>query len=252
VARDLVSAEIGFAVNDALQGKGLGTLLLERLALLAVRNGFQHLSALTMAENKPMLDVFRTSGFTISSRFENGCIEIDLSVVPTETSVARAELRDRVATNASLRPFFQPSSVAVVGASRNPTSIGNRILKAIIAGGFKGSVYPVNPKADMVLNAKCYPTLSALPETPELVLVVVPTEIINSVIDDCAASGARAAIVITAGFAETGAEGRARQQELLERDSRLRYADDWAELSWADKHRPADFFECVVCASFSS
>ena len=217
VARDPVSAEVAFAVDDALQGKGLGTLLLERLSLLAVRNGFQRFWALTMAENKPMLDVFKTSGFTISSRFESGCVEIDLSVVPTETSVARAELRDRVATNASLRPFFHPSSVAVVGASRNPASIGSRILKAIIDGGFKGSVYPVNPKADIVLNVKSYPTLNALPETPELVLVVVPIGTINSVIDDCAARGTRAAIVITAGFAETGAEGRARQQELLEK-----------------------------------
>lgn len=217
VARDAVTAEVAFAVDDALQGKGLGTLLLERLALLAVRNGFQRFWALTMAENKPMLDVFRTSGFTLSSRFESGYVEIDLSVVPTEASVARAELRDRVATNASLRPFFQPSSVAIVGASRSSANIGHRILNAIVAAGFKGSVYPVNPNADALLKLKCYPAVNALPEMPELVVIAVPVDVVDSVIDDCAARGTRAVIVITAGYAETGTEGRERQQRLVEK-----------------------------------
>jgi predicted CoA-binding protein/GNAT superfamily N-acetyltransferase len=209
-ARDAATAEVAMAVDDALQGKGLGTLLLERLALIAVRHGFQRFWALTMAENRPMLNVFRASGFESSSRFDSGYVEIDLSVVPSEASVARAELRDRVATNASLRPFFQPSSVAVVGASRNPDNIGTRILKAILGAGFKGPVYPVNPKADSLSKLKAYPSLPALPETPDLVVVAVPADGVNSVIDDCAARGARAAIVITAGFAEVGAEGRER------------------------------------------
>ncbi len=217
VARDPTVAEVAFAVDDALQGKGLGTLLLERLALLAVRHGIQRFWAVTMADNKPMLDVFRASGFESSSRFENGDVEVDLSVVPSQTSVARAELRDRLATNASLRPFFQPSSVAVVGASRKPNSIGSRILNAVISVGFKGSVYPVNPKADMLRNLKAYPNLAALPETPDLVIVAVPAEIVDSVIDQCAARGARAVIVITAGFAEVGGAGKARQQKLLEK-----------------------------------
>ena len=216
-ARDAATAEVAMAVDDALQGKGLGTLLLERLALIAVRHGFQRFWALTMAENRPMLDVFRASGFESSSRFDSGYVEIDLSVVPSESSVARAELRDRVATNASLRPFFQPSSVAVVGVSRNPDNIGTRILKAILGAGFKGPVYPVNPKADSLSKLKAYPSLPALPETPDLVVVAVPADGVNSVIDDCAARGARAAIVITAGFAEVGAEGRERQQQLLEK-----------------------------------
>ncbi len=88
------TAEIAMAVDDPFQGKGIGSLLLERLTVLAVRNGFRRLWAVTMAENKPMLDVFRESGFECRSRFDEGCVEIDLSVIPNETSVARAELRD--------------------------------------------------------------------------------------------------------------------------------------------------------------
>jgi acetyl coenzyme A synthetase (ADP forming)-like protein len=216
-ARDAATAEVAMAVDDELQGKGLGTLLLERLALLAVRHGFQRFWALTMAENRPMLDVFRTSGFECKSRFDHGYVEIDLSVMPSETSVARAELRDRVATNASLRPFFQPSSVAIVGASRNPDNIGGRILSAILRAGFKGSVYPVNPNATSVAKLEAYPSLRALSESPDLVVVVVPAAAVDGVIDDCAAIGARAVIVISAGFGEIGAEGRQRQQQLLEK-----------------------------------
>jgi acetate---CoA ligase (ADP-forming) len=216
-ARDAATAEVAMAVDDALQGKGLGTLLLERLALLAVRHGFQRFWALTMAENRPMLDVFRASGFDCKSRFDHGDVEIDLSVVPSETSVARAELRDRVATNASLRPFFQPSSVAIVGASRNPDNIGGRILSAILSAGFKGNVYPINPNAASVAKLKAYPSLRALSESPDLVVVVVPAAAVDGIIDDCAVVGTRAVIVISAGFAEIGAEGRQRQQQLLEK-----------------------------------
>ena len=217
VARDETTAEIAMAVDDAFHGKGIGTLLLERLALLAVANGFRRLWAVTMAENKPMLDIFRNSGFECRSRFDRGCVEIDLSVLASEASVAKADWRDRVATNASLHPFFRPRSVTVVGASRKPNSIGTRILNAIVAGGFKGPVYPVNPKADSIGSLRAYADVKSLPESPDLAVIVVPPEAVTGVIDECAARQVRAVIVITAGFAEIGGEGRARQQQLLEK-----------------------------------
>jgi acetyl coenzyme A synthetase (ADP forming)-like protein len=216
-ARDQTSAEVAMAVDDAFQGKGIGTLLLERLALLAVANGFRRFWAVTMAGNKPMLDVFRASGFESRSRFNDGYVEIDLSVLASETSVAQADWRDRVATNASLHRFFRPRSVAVIGASRNPKSIGTRILNAILNAGFKGTVYPVNPRADTIASVRAYSGVDVLPETPDLVVIAVPSEAVNRVIDQCAARQVRAVIVITAGFAEIGGEGRERQQQLLEK-----------------------------------
>ena len=217
MAHDETTAEIALAVDDAFQAKGIGSLLLERLAVLAVRHGFRRFWAITMPENQGMLDVFRQSGFECRSRANDGCVEIDLSVVPNESSVARAEFRDRVATTASLRPFFRPSCVAIVGASRSPTNIGTRILNAVVNAGFRGTVYPVNPKADVVGSLKAYPSLRELPKVPDLVVVAVPANAVETVIDDCASRGVRAAIVISAGFAEVGMEGQKRQQQLLDK-----------------------------------
>src|SRR5262249_45714487 len=98
LAKDERTAEVALAVDDEFQGKGLGTLLLERLALLAVRHGFTCFWAVTHADNRAMRDVFRDSGFEVHEHADRGEIDVDLSVVPTEASVARLEMRDRVAT----------------------------------------------------------------------------------------------------------------------------------------------------------
>lgn len=145
--RNETTAEVAMANDDALQGNGIGAILLERLALIAVSNGIRRFEAVTMAENRAMLEVFRNSGFECRSQIKNGYAAIDLDVVPSQASVERAELRDRVSTAASLRVFFRPRAVAIVGASRNPTNIGTRILQGMLAAGFKGAIYPVNPCA---------------------------------------------------------------------------------------------------------
>jgi acetyl coenzyme A synthetase (ADP forming)-like protein len=217
LAKDKTTAEVAFAVDDILHGKGLGTLLLERLALLAVRNGFTRFWAVTHADNQAMRNVFRESGFTVEERLEGGELEVDLAVVPSETSVARLEMRDRVATAASLRPFFQPKSVAVVGASRDPSSIGYRILEALVLNRFQGPVYPINPKATVVGCFRAYASVRALPEPVDLAVVAVPRDAVMGVVDDCAARGVRALVIITAGFAEVDAEGREMQKSLVEK-----------------------------------
>jgi acetate---CoA ligase (ADP-forming) len=217
LAKDPKTAEVAFAVGDAFQGKGLGTLLLERLALLAVRHGFTRFWAVTHTDNRAMLDVFRESGFTVEETLDRGEIEVDLSVVPSEASVTRLELRDRVSTAASLRPFFRPNAVAVVGASRDPSSIGYRILEALVQNRFQGPVYPVNPRASVVGCFRAYPSVRELPEQVDLAVVAVPRDVVLGVVDDCAARGVRAVVVVTAGFAEVGAEGRELQARLVER-----------------------------------
>lgn len=216
-ARDDKTAEAAIAVADDFQGKGLGTLLLERLALLAVRHGFTRLWAVTGVENRRMMEIFRNSGFGLREKQEGGYVEIDLSAAPTEASVARTELRDRLFTAASLRPFFSPAAVAVVGASRNPSSIGYRILEALVESRFQGTVYPVNPRASAVRSIRAYPSVRELPEAVDLAIVAVPREATAAVVDDCAARGVKALVVVTAGFAETGAEGKALQQKLVEK-----------------------------------
>jgi acetyl coenzyme A synthetase (ADP forming)-like protein len=217
IAKDLNCAEIALAVDDRFQGRGIGTLLLERLALVAATNGIRRFWAVTSFENQAMLDVFRDSGFSCQRKTEAGDVEIDLSLLPSKSTVESAELRDRVATAASLRPFFYPNAVAVIGASRNPASIGTRLLNAVIAAGFHGAVYPVNPKATAIGSLRAYASVRDLPEAPDLAVIAVPRDAVLAVVNDCAACGVRAVVVITAGFSEIGPEGRELQRQLVER-----------------------------------
>jgi acetyl coenzyme A synthetase (ADP forming)-like protein len=211
------TAELAFAVDDAFHGKGLATLLLERLTLLATRHGIERFWAVTHADNQKMIEVFRDSGFEVREKLEGGFLEIDLPVAPTQSSVSRSELRDRVATATSLRPFFQPRAVAVVGASRDPTSIGYRILDGLLHNGFRGPLYPINPKAADIRGVKAYPSVRDLPEPVDLAVIAVPRDLVLPVVDDCATRGVRALVVITAGFSEGGAGGRDLQRQLVER-----------------------------------
>ncbi len=216
IAKDDTTAEIALAVDDSLQGKGIGSLLLERLALLAVANGLRRFWAVTSFENQAMLGVFRGLGFPCESTSAAGYVEIDLSVAPTQSSVALAELRDRIATAASLSAFFQPRAVAVVGASRDPASIGGRLLNALVTHGFRGPIYPVNPKAKAIGALTVYPSVRDLPAPVDLAVIAVAASLVPSIVDDCAARGVKAVVVITAGFSEIGPEGRERQRQLVE------------------------------------
>ena len=217
IRRDDKTAEVAMAVDDKLQGKGIGTHLLERLALLAARVGFTRFWAVTQMDNRGMIDVFRHSGFPLEEKFDSGYLDLDFSVIPTESSVELSEMRDRVFTAASLRYFFKPSSVAVVGASRDPSSIGYRILQALIMNRFQGPVYPVNAKGGVVGSMRAYASVSALPEPIDLAIISVPRDAVLGVVDECAARGVKSLIVITAGFAEANEDGRRLQKQLLEK-----------------------------------
>jgi len=112
--------------------------------------------------------------------------------------------------------FFSPKSVAVIGASREPGKLGSQILSNIISGQFQGKIYPVNPKATEISGLKCYPDISSIPDVPELAVVVVPAKFVASVIEECGRKGTKSAVVISAGFKESGPEGRKREEELVE------------------------------------
>ena len=217
VAINRVSAEAAFAVADGWHGKGLGTALLERLAVAATGQGFQSLDASTLPDNHAMLEVFRDSGFALRSRSDQGVVDVRLDLVPSATNVAAIDRRNKLATVASLRPLLTPASVAVVGASRTPSNLGRRILEALLRADFRGPVYPVNSHAESIGTIPCYPSLTAIPGGVDLAVVVVPSEAVLGVVDECATAGVRSLVVISAGFAETGEKGRARQQRLIEK-----------------------------------
>jgi acetyl coenzyme A synthetase (ADP forming)-like protein len=117
----------------------------------------------------------------------------------------------------SLKPFFHPHSVAVIGASRNRTHIGYRLLESLQGSRFAGTIIPVNPHATEIAGLPVFPSLRSIPGPVDLALIAVPPNAVLDVIDDCAAKQVAAAILITAGFAETGETGISLDQQLREK-----------------------------------
>jgi acetyl coenzyme A synthetase (ADP forming)-like protein len=117
----------------------------------------------------------------------------------------------------SLKPFFEPRVVAVVGASRRRGRIGTEIFRSILDAGYRGTVVPVNPGATSVEGVMAYPSVSAIPLDVDLAVIAVPCEQVEAVVDDCIGTGVKALVVISAGFGETGGEGRARQARIVDK-----------------------------------
>jgi len=116
----------------------------------------------------------------------------------------------------SLDLFFNPRSVAIIGASREKGKVGYEILRNMIAAEFPGDIYPVNPKADTIEGLKCFPNLDSIGSAPDLVIIVIPAKFVPSVMEDCAKIGVKAVVVITAGFKEVGAEGLALEKKIVQ------------------------------------
>ena len=117
----------------------------------------------------------------------------------------------------TLDKFFNPSSVAVIGASRQKGKVGFDILANLVAAGFEGAIYPVNPKADEVLGLKCYPDIASLPKAPDLAVIVLPAPLVPEAIGALGDKGTQAAVVISAGFKETGPAGLALEEQTVGR-----------------------------------
>jgi len=115
-----------------------------------------------------------------------------------------------------LESFFNPRSVAIVGASRQEGKVGYEILANMIEAGYKGRIFPVNPKADEIKGLKCYSDLESIPQTPDLVLIIVPAKIVPTVMQQCAKVGTKAVVIITAGFKEVGEQGRALERQVIQ------------------------------------
>ena len=116
----------------------------------------------------------------------------------------------------ALEPIFKPRSIAVVGASRSPSTIGHQILANLINYGYTGAVYPINPKADSIHSIKAYPSIGAVPDPVDLAVISVPKELVLGVAEECGQAGVRGLVVITAGFREIGGEGVERERQLVD------------------------------------
>ena len=214
--RDPRSAEIAFAVADELQGHGLGTRLLEQLAASAAGAGIERFVAEVLPGNRAMLSVFADAGFDVHRVRADDAVEVTFPIEPTAAYVERIDERDHNAVVESLRPFFVPRTVAVIGASSRRRTIGGELFRNILEGEFRGAAYPVNRKGEPVAGVKAYTSVAAIPDDVDLAVICVPGEHVLDAAAEALGAGMRGLCVISAGFAEVGAEGRARQDELLE------------------------------------
>ena len=213
--RDRRAAEVAFAVADEFQGRGIGTRLLEQLAAMAAEVGIEEFVAEVLPENRNMLVVFRDAGFDIVRELDGGELEVRFPIAPTEHYREQVAARNHVAVTASLRPFFEPASVAVIGASPRRGSIGGELFRNILAADFAGSAYPVNRGGDPVAGVHGYTKVEEIPDHVDLAVICLPGEHVLAAAQEALEAGVRALCVISAGFAEIGAEGRIRQEQLL-------------------------------------
>jgi acetyl coenzyme A synthetase (ADP forming)-like protein len=221
---DRSKAEAAFLVADAMQGRGVGTRLLEQLAEHARPRGITTFHAWVMGANHRMLQVFVDSGFSVQSTSDRGVIEVALSLEPTPAFASRSAERASIAARASLRSFFEPEAVAVVGASRERGTVGAEIVNNLRSTGYRGPIYPVHPSAAEIQGLPAFARLTEIPGAVDLAVIVVPAARVVEVARDAAAKHVKAMVVISAGFSEIGAEGRTRERELLDvvRDAGMR------------------------------
>ncbi|MFI6463081.1 GNAT family N-acetyltransferase [Streptomyces sp. NPDC050528] len=200
------AADISVAVADGLHHRGVGTLLVEHLVSAARAEGITTFTADALSENHEILRLFADLGLRIARRFEGPEMRCTIELDEDENYLSATEARGRAADVASLVPLLRPDAVAVVGAGRRAGSVGRAILHHLKAGGFTRRLFAVNPAATSILGVPSYPSVGALPKTPDLVVVAVPAAAVPATAEECGKAGARALLVVTAGLDPAQAE----------------------------------------------
>ena len=209
------SAEVAFNISDSYQGRGIGSVLLEHLAVIGWESGVNEFVAEVLPQNRKMLSVFTDAGYEVSRRFEDGVVSLRFQIEPTERSEAVRLSREHRAESVSMHSVLFPDSIAVVGASRRDDSIGAHLLANILAAGFHGAVHAVNREAMEVQGLPAHTRVSEIPGGVDLAVVAVPAPEVLDVVADCADAGVKTLLVLSAGFAEAGADGAELQTRLL-------------------------------------
>jgi acetate---CoA ligase (ADP-forming) len=210
-------AEVAFVTGDALQGRGIGTRMLETLADIARAHRIQRFDAYVLTNNNRMMGVFVDSGFAIDQQLEAGVFHVVLDLDRTSEFEARTAARSETAAAASVQAFLAPRSVAVIGAGRERGKIGSEILHNLVSAGFTGRLSVVHPSAVEIDGVPAVRRLDEIPGNIDLAVICVPASHVSGVVDDCIARGVRALVIISAGFGETGAEGRALETSIVAR-----------------------------------
>ncbi|MFF1481751.1 GNAT family N-acetyltransferase, partial [Streptomyces sp. NPDC058301] len=212
-------AEVAFLVQDAHQGRGVASALLEHVAAVARERGIRRFAAEVLPANNKMIKVFTDAGYQQKRSFEDGSVHLTLDLEPTAESLAVQRAREQRAEARSVQRLLAPGSVAVIGTGRAPGGVGRTVLRNLLGAGFTGRVYAVNrafPEGgSQVDGVRGVRSLGDITEQVDLAVVAVPAERVPEVVAECGEHGVQGLVVLSAGYAESGAAGRERQRELL-------------------------------------
>ncbi|MFI1016493.1 GNAT family N-acetyltransferase [Streptomyces sp. NPDC020965] len=216
-------AEVAFLVQDAHQGRGIASALLEHIAEVARERGIRRFAAEVLPANNKMIKVFRDAGYTQRRSFEDGSVHLTLDLEPTAESLAVQRGREQRAEARSVQRLLAPGSVAVIGVGRAPGGVGRTVLRNLLGTGYTGRAYAVNrafgDEWHEVAGVPAFRSVGEIVaetgEPVDLAVVAVPVERVPEVVADCGEHGVRGLVVISAGYAESGADGRRRQRELV-------------------------------------
>ncbi|WP_405388032.1 GNAT family N-acetyltransferase [Streptomyces sp. NBC_01102] len=212
-------AEVAFLVQDAHQGRGVASALLEHIAAVARERGIRRFAAEVLPANNKMIKVFRDAGYTQQRSFEDGSVHLTLDLEPTAESLAVQRGREQRAESRSVQRLLAPGSVAVVGTGRAPGGVGRTVLRNLLGSGFTGRTYAVNRSfgegTATVDGVPAHRSVGEIGEQVDLAIVAVPADRVPEAVADCGEHGVQGLVVLSAGYAERGAEGRERQRELV-------------------------------------
>ncbi|MFF8435250.1 bifunctional acetate--CoA ligase family protein/GNAT family N-acetyltransferase [Streptomyces bacillaris] len=212
-------AEVAFLVQDAHQGRGVASALLEHIAAVARERGIRRFAAEVLPANTKMIKVFRDAGYTQQRSFEDGSVHLTLDLEPTEKSLAVQRGREQRAEARSVQRLLAPGSVAVIGTGRTPGGVGRTVLRNLLAAGFTGRTYAVNRAFDEGLTTldgvPAHRSLGEIDERVDLAVIAVPAHRVPEAVADCGEHGVQGLVVLSAGYAERGSVGRELQRELV-------------------------------------
>ncbi|MGW1769673.1 bifunctional acetate--CoA ligase family protein/GNAT family N-acetyltransferase [Streptomyces sp. NPDC002073] len=212
-------AEVAFLVQDAHQGRGVASALLEHIGAVARERGIRRFAAEVLPANTKMIKVFTDAGYEQKRSFEDGSVHLTLDLEPTAETLAVQRAREQRAEARSVQRLLNPRSVAVIGVSRTPDGVGRAALAHLLAGGFPGPVHAVNsalePGVTELAGAPAHRSVAQIPDGVDLAVLAVPAERVPEAVTDCGEHGVQGLVVLSAGYGESGPEGLERQRELV-------------------------------------
>ena len=208
-------AEVAFNIEDAHQGRGVGSVLLEHIAAAARERGIKRFTAEVLPANRRMINVFRDAGYDVAKAYEDGVVSLHFDIAENETAREVMQSREHRAEARSIARLLNPASVAVIGASRRYASVGQAVLRNLLAAGFTGTLHAVNPDpaTQEIAGVPAVASVLDIDGAVDLAVIAVPPAAVEDVVGECARKGVQSVVIVTAG--EEGTRGRERQRRLV-------------------------------------